>query len=119
MHFYRYLEDFDIHFIEYSGRIDLEEGLERIKFLEKLFIKVCNSGKPLKILMDARGYIKENPETHDRLAKISHAKFDTGMSNIIKYTAVLNDEYVFEKSPNEIWFTDKQGAVNWLISQKA
>ena len=91
MEFYQYLEQLDIHFVDYSGRIGLEEGLSRINELEKHFNKYKVAEKPLKVLMDARGYIKASPETHDTLAKISREKFDSESSNISLITAVLND----------------------------
>ena len=119
MDFYRYKTDLDIHYIDYSGRIDLKEGLTRIAFLEKCFQENSSNQKSLKILMDARGYIKACPETHDKLAKISHQKFDTEMGGVRKYTAVLNDQYDFKKSDIEQWFTDEKAAIEWLLNQES
>ena len=117
--FYRYLEEIDAHYIDYKGRVNMKEGLRRIKFIEKIFIDSQRNGRPLRFLMDARGYIKESPETHDKLAKMSREKFDKEFNNVTKFMAVLNDASDFEISKFEVWFTDEKEAKYWLSSRKA
>lgn len=112
--FYKYQEENDIHFLDYTGSISLNEGIQRIGFMEKLFFKNRGRNECLRILMDARGYKKESPEIHDELAKISHKKFDQEMADICKYMAVLNDDYNFQKNEFEKWFTDEEAAITWL-----
>ena len=67
--------------------------------------------------MDARDYIKDSPETHDFLAKLSRKTFEKFTENNRLLTAVLNDSYQFTKSKTEIWFTDKQSTIEWLRLQ--
>lgn len=115
MNFLTYSKELDIHILDYSGRISLKEGLRRIAAMVKVFLDYQKNGKILRILMDARGYIKSSPETHDLLAKISHEKFDIALGDVHKYMAVLNDDFSFEKNSNEFWFQNKQQAIDWLL----
>ena len=116
MDFYQYLEKFDIHRIDYSGRIDLEEGLARIEQLETFFKTHRTEGAPFNVLMDARGYIKASPETHDTLAKISRGKFNNESETIHFMTAVINDQYTCAISQYEHWFLCEEDAIQWLVS---
>jgi len=55
----------------------------------KLILKEhCKEGELLNILLYTRGYKKENPETHDTLAKIARKKF----IDKINFLAVVNDQ---------------------------
>jgi hypothetical protein len=110
MNFHQYLRELDIHFINYSNDINLEEGLSFIEKLEKCFNETSNDARPIKVLLDVRGYKKENPETHDALAKIARKK----LMSKINFLAVLNDQYNYAISENEHWCTNKQEAINWL-----
>lgn len=109
--YYKYLNEFNIHYIDYSGIIDLNEGLKRIEFLEKYFNTRNKNGVPIKVLMDAREYIKSSPETHDNLAKISREKFHQKFEIVL---AVLNSEYDTILSEKEAWFTSENRAMDWL-----
>lgn len=116
LYFCKYLKEYDIHIIDYSGRINLENGIKRINQLEAYFEIYYNSDKPFKILMDTENYIKDSPETHDALAKISREKF--GINSKFKniHTAIVNKEYNCSISENEQWFILKDQAINWLNS---
>ena len=109
-----YIQEFDIHYIDYSGVIDLNEGLSRIEYLEKYFNANKKTEKPLKVLMDARYYIKFSPETHDKLAKIAREIFHEKFVIIL---AVLNSEHSIILSDKEGWFTSEKKALNWLKNQ--
>ena len=111
--FYNCLEESDTHIIDYTSNIDLEEGLTRIEELENYFKEHSKKGKPLKIILDARGNKKNNPDTHDALAKIARKK----LMNKIDFMAVVNDQYNASVSENEHWFTNKEEAINWLVEQ--
>jgi len=117
--FYKYLNEYDIHVIDYSIPIDIKEGIERIEILGKYFNEHIKNANALKILIDSKGYIKENPETHDALAKISRLKFAEELKSINVFTAVLNDHYTFSVSERERWFINREEAINWLIKQPA
>ena len=107
----KYIQEFDVHNVDYSGVINLNEGLSRIENLEKYFNVNKRTGESIKVLMDVRKYIKHSPETHDKLAKLSreifHEKFEI-------FLAVLNPEHSTVLSANEAWFTSEKDAHNWL-----
>jgi hypothetical protein len=117
MGFYQFLQDVSIYVIDYSGKIDLEEGLSRMEQLEKHFNLYISDGVPLKILLDVRNTIWESVQTHDALAKIARQKFETAPKNGHKYTAILNNQYSGPTFDNECWFTSKDEALNWLLQQ--
>jgi hypothetical protein len=110
----KFMPKYDVHRIDYSGVIDMDEGLARIENLEKYFNTNKITGKPLKVLMDARDYIKYSPETHDKLAKISRDLFYSKFDIIL---AVLNAEHRSIMSQKEGWFTNENDALNWLIER--
>jgi hypothetical protein len=107
----KYIQASGIHKVDYSGVINLDEGLSRIENLEKYFNINKKPGEAIKVLMDARKYIKHSPETHDKLAKLSrkifHEKFEI-------FLAVLNPEHSNVLSDKEAWFTSVKDAHNWL-----
>ena len=111
MDFYRFIKEKNIHFVDYPGFIDLEEEISRIEFLIKKFIECQNKLNPIKILMDARKYIKASPEIHDQLAKMTREStgkcFDTKL-------AVLNAEHEMALSKNEKWFVNEANTIEWL-----
>ena len=109
-----YIQEFDIHYIDYSGVIDLNEGLSRIENLEKYFNTNKRTEKPLKVLMDARYYIKLSTETHDKIAKMSRDIFNKKFEIIL---AVLNLGHSTVLSDKEGWFTSEKAAMNWLKNQ--
>lgn len=117
MDFYKYLTEYNIHSIDYSSTINMTEGLRRIEELEKYFAEHLKQANSLKVLIDAKGYIKENPETHDTLAKISRTKFAKEFNNTKVFLAVLNDHYICSVSEKEHWFMKREEAINWLIMQ--
>jgi hypothetical protein len=115
MGFYQFLEDDGIHIIDYSGKIDLAEGLSRMEQLEKQFNLHISDGVQLKVLFDVRNTIWESLQTHDALAKIARQKFATAPKNIHRYTAILNNQYSGPTFENEHWFTSKDEALDWLL----
>lgn len=115
MEYYRFWEDTGIHELDYSGKIDLAEGLVRMEQLEKSFSS-CASGTTLKILLDVRNTIWEDVQTHDTLAKIARQKFDTEPKGVRRYVAVLNNQYQGQTFENERWFINKSEALEWLAS---
>lgn len=110
--FYSYDKATDIHYIDYSGKIDMQSGLRRIALLEKLLLSEQNADKREKVLLDARFYIKHSPEVHDELSKLSRNTF--GTQSAIKL-AVVDANYECLLSDVEAWFTDYEKAVAWLI----
>lgn len=114
--FCQYIKEYDIHIIDYSGKINLADGIKRINQLVEYFEDHYNSEKPLKVLMDAENYIKDNPETHDSLAKISREKFGINSKYRNIYTAILNKDHSCSISEKEHWFIHKDQAINWLNS---
>lgn len=112
--FHKYDKELDIHFIDFTYEISLDTGTTRIQELEKRLNKSSNSGSPIKILLNTKGYEKNHPEIHDNLAKLAREKF----KDRVLYTAVLNDQYSFKISENECWFTDNDDAIKWLIQYK-
>jgi hypothetical protein len=119
MGFYQFLEGVSIYVIDYSGKIDLEEGLSRMEQLEKHFNLCISDGVSLKVLFDVRNTTWESVQTHDALAKIARQKFDTEPKNMRRYTAILNNQYSGPTFDNECWFTSKDEALNWLLQQSA
>lgn len=117
MKFYNYIEELNIYVLDYSGNITLEEGLFRMKELEKQFDSALSKGIPIKILIDVRYTNWESLETHNVLSSIARKKFDLKSKNICQYTAVLNNQYNFPTHENEHWFTNKDEAINWLLQQ--
>ena len=119
MKFCQFLEDIDVHVIDYSGKINFEEGSSRMEQLE-IYLKPYTSNRtPLKLLLDFRNTIWERPETHNSLAKKARQTFGIEPNNIRRYTAVLNNQYSGPTFENECWFTSKEEAINWLLQQKA
>jgi hypothetical protein len=119
MDFCKYLNESDIHVIDYSNPIDISEGLDRIDKLEKYFAGYIKPGNALKVLIEAKGHIKTNPETHDTLAKISRTKFAEEFKTMRVFVAVLNDHNTCSVSEKEHWFTIREEAINWLLLQSA
>jgi hypothetical protein len=119
MNFCKHLNEYDIHVIDYSSPINMMEGLEHLEKLEKYFAEHVKSGNTLKILLETKGHVKANPETHDTLAKISRTKFAKEFNNINIFMAVLNDHHTFSVSEKEHWFTIREEAINWLLKQPA
>jgi hypothetical protein len=117
MDFCTYLNEYNIHVIDYSGHIDMADGLDRIERLGKYFAEHLKDGDVLKILINAKGYINDNPETHDALAKFARTKFAVEFNNMIVFTAVLNDHYNCSVSENEHWFITREDAIKWLLEQ--
>jgi hypothetical protein len=117
MEFCQFLQDIDVHVIDYSGEINLEEGLSRIEQLGNYLKPYIAKRTPLKLLFDFRNAMWESPETHDALAKKARQKFGIELNNIRKYTAILNNQYSGPTFENERWFTSKEEAINWLIQQ--
>jgi hypothetical protein len=115
----KYLTEYNIHVIDYSSPVNMTEGLKHIEELEKYFAEHTKDVDTLKILIEAKGHIKENPETHDTLAKISRTKFAKKFSNINVFVAVLNDHHTFSVSEKEHWFMIREEAINWLLKQSA
>ena len=109
--FCKYLKESNIHYVDYSGVIDLNEGLRRIAALVKYFNEHKKDGMPIKVLMDARDYVKFSPETHDKLAKISREELNGKFEIVL---AVLNSEYETIISEKEAWFTSEKKAMDWL-----
>ncbi len=109
--FYTYDREQDIHYIDYSGVINWQTGLQRLEKLEVHFRKWQIPGKPLKILMDARTYRKYSPEVHDRLAKKAREVF---RKKFLVKLAVLDANYACQLSDDEAWFTELPAAIAWL-----
>jgi len=115
MGFYQYLKDSSIHIIDYSGIIDLSEGLSRMEQMEKYFDEQLSEGIPVKILFDVRNTIWESVQTHEALAKVAREKFHAASNNVHRYTAVLNNHYNGPTLENEHWFTRRDVAIEWLL----
>lgn len=109
--FCTYNTETQIHYIDYSGRIDLAEGKKRIEQLEEYFTSFVQSGKTIRVLMDARKYEKFSPEIHDQLAKLARQNFNKEFK--IKL-AVVDANYHQQLSATEAWFTNIDMAINWL-----
>jgi hypothetical protein len=119
MDFCKYLNYYNIHVIDYSSSLNMMEGLKHIEESEKYFAEHIKNGNTLKILIETKGHIKENPETHDTLAKISRTKFAKEFNNVNIFVAVLNDHHFFSVSEKEHWFMIREEAINWLLKQSA
>jgi hypothetical protein len=119
MRYYRFLEDAGVHVIDYSGKVDLAEGLFRMEQLEKCFGEYIDRGNAsLKILFDVRKVIWESEPTHDMLAKTARQRFGTVPGNVRRYIAVVNNQYDGSVSANEHWFTSEDEALGWLSKSK-
>jgi hypothetical protein len=117
MEFYQFLADIGVHHIDYSGEIDLAEGLSRMEKLDKVFSGSTSSGSTLKILLDFRNTVWNSQQTHDTLAKIARQKFGVESQNSSRYIAIVNNRYDGTSFENERWFTSKEEALNWLAEQ--
>ncbi|MBU3914129.1 hypothetical protein KKA14_01210, partial [bacterium] len=118
MNFCQFIENIDVHVIDYSGKIDFKEGLSRIELLENYLKPYISRVAPLKLLIDFRNTEWESLEVHDLLSKAARQKFGTEPKNSNRYTAILNNQYSCPSFKNEHWFTNKEEAINWLSQQK-
>ncbi|HPG38299.1 MAG TPA: hypothetical protein PLP19_01890 [bacterium] len=117
MKFYQFLADCGIHLVDYSGKIDLQTGLSRMEKLQHYFDKHVEQGLSLKILFDVRKTVWADEQTHTELAQIARCKFATSRHNYPAYIAIVNNQYNGSAFDNERWFTGKDEAMNWLLSQ--
>lgn len=118
MRFIQFLKEKEVYIIDYSGFIDLEEGLLRMEELEKYFSLYYSNRDTLKLLFDVRNTIWQSIETHNTLAKIARQKFTKEQNNKRMYTAILNNHYNIPSFENENWFTNKEEALEWLAQKR-
>lgn len=110
--FCTYDKENDIHYIDYSGKIDLQTGLTRIEYLEAYFKSYQKSGTLIKVLLDASWYQKYSPEVHDELARIARSIF---FEKFEVKLAVIDANYECQLSDIEAWFKNKNVAIDWLL----
>ena len=111
--FYRYLPDFDVHWVDCGGRVDLETGLSRLKLLATELAKRPHSGAPRKLLIDFRKTVWDSEETHRELSRITRRDF-LHADNPTLRAAIVNERWSGALSENEHWFFAAEDALAWL-----
>lgn len=100
-----------VYYLDYRTYITLESGMERFYLLQDKFEKYPKD-KPLKLIMDARGFTYDSEETHLTMSKIGREFFLNRFTNI--KVAIVNDKYESALSEQESWFTNLDDALNWI-----
>lgn len=111
-YFYRYIEEFDIHYLDYRTYITMEIGLERLEQLEEYFSSLDTSTGIIKVLMDARNFTYDSEDTHLSMSRFGRKLFFTKYENF--KLAILNDSHELHISENEAWFLNEESAIEWL-----
>ena len=118
MSFYWFDNNTGIHTVDYSGKINYEEGINRMEQLKEYFKVNTPIGSPIRVLFDVRKTVWENVQTHNELSKIARKIFNSDKLQFRIYTAVLNNQYNNQSFDIECWFTNNEAAVLWLKKQK-
>lgn len=100
-----------IYYLDYRTYITIETGMERFYLLQDKFENYPKD-KPLKIIMDARGFTYDSEETHLTMSKIGREFFLKRFTNI--KVAIVNDKYESALSEQESWFKTLDDALNWI-----
>ncbi len=111
---YIHLKDSDILLIDYSGKINLENGISNMNLIEKKFREFSLNRTCIKIIFDVKNTIWESLETKYALSKIAHEKFSSKNLGFVIYAALLNNEHNFLSFENQHFFIEKEDAINWL-----
>jgi hypothetical protein len=111
------MEDLDIYVLDFSGKIDLENGLSNIQQFEIFANERITEGVPFKLLVDFRNTEWDSTKTHDALAKLARKKFNPGLESVYGNTAILNNQFNGSTFPNEYWFMNEDEALNWLLNK--
>ncbi len=112
-----YLNDCDIHVIDYAGTISFDDALSNMEMIEKAIRKSAADKNNIKVILDLRNTIWENKETHDALSRIARKIFNSDNFDFAVYLAVLNNKIEGPAFENEYWFVQKEDAIRWLAQK--
>lgn len=113
-----YLKDYDVFFIDYSGKLTFEKGFANMNFIKNTIHKLLINENKIKLIIDLRNTVWENSETHYSLSKLARKIFDYTIYGTTINVAILNREITGLTFENEHWFTQKDDAVKWLKQKR-
>jgi len=113
MKFIHFIKDGDIHLIDYSGKITLDDGISRMETLAEYFSSSV-TGDLIKVIFDVRKTEWDSLQAHGILSATFRKTLNRQMFYKKILLAVLNDRYQSPVSENEHWFTKEEDAIRWL-----